>query len=318
MTAESNGIEEVEGVDEDVDVFEHTESGGSPSVDSTWAFLPATTLLAVADADELLRWRAASVVAVVGERNGGKTTLVAEIYERFLHGPFAGKLFAGSWSLSGFEMKSFQSRAESGATSPDTLRTSSRDGLGFFHLAVADVSTPQDRRDLLISERAGETYREVRDTPKKSLEMIELRRAAAIAFIVDGERVREDLKRAEVFASVRNLIRALHETRTINSGCRIQVVTTKFDLLDDDEALIARNALTEFEQRMTNLYSSFYTVEVFRIAARDPKGVVEPAMGIAPLFRSWTQPSLPVKDADIELPALTDECDRLLLRRKER
>ncbi|WP_332872072.1 TRAFAC clade GTPase domain-containing protein [Pseudomonas syringae] len=318
MTAERDDANEIEGVDEDVDVFDQPVNEDSPIVDSTWAVLPLTTLLEVEDADELLRWRAASVVAVVGERNGGKTTLVAEIYERFLQGPFAEKLFASSWSLSGFEIKSFQSRAESGATSPDTLRTSVRDGLRFFHLAVADVSTPQERRDLLISERAGETYREIRDNPKRSSEMIELRRAAAIAFIVDGERVRDDLKRAEVFASVRNIIRALHETRTISPTCRVQVVTTKFDLLNDDEAIRARDALTEFEQRLTNLYSSFYTVEVFRTAARDPKGVVEPAMGVAPLFRSWLERSPLVKDADLEIPVLTDECDRLLLRRKER
>lgn len=315
MTEENDGINGIDDIDEDVDVFEQPVGDSASAADPGWAMLPPSAMLSLQDADELLRWRAASVVAVVGERNGGKTTLVAEIYERFLHGPFAETLFSGSRSLSGFEMKSFQSRAESGATRPDTLRTSAQDGLRFFHLAVADISRPQDRNDLLISERAGEIYREVRDNPERAQEMIELRHAAAIAFIVDGERIRDDLKRAEAFASARNIIRALHETKTISSSCRVQIVTTKFDLLDGEDAVDARSALAQFEQRITTLYSGYYTVEFFRTAARDPTGIIEPAMGVAPLFRSWLERPRLLKNDEVDLPELTDEFDRLLLRR---
>jgi len=312
---EHDEIDAMEGVDEDIDVFEQPPGTGPSEIDSGWTQLPSSELLTVETADEFLRWRAASIIAVVGERNGGKTTLISEIYERFLRGSFANSCFCGSWSLSVFEMKNFQSRAESGAERPDTPRTSARDGLRFFHLAVADLDSLEVRTDLLISERAGETYREVRDSPSRASEMVELQRAGAIAFVVDGERVFNDRKRAEVFASARSIVRALNETGTIKPGARLQFVTTKYDLLDGDDAVDARAALDNFENQMRNLFGQTYQVEAFRTAARDPSGELPAGTGVAPLFRSWLEPSAIVELADPELPELTDEFDRLMLRR---
>lgn len=312
MTGETDDLDEI---DEDVDVFEQPVSDQASEPEQDWAALPSSAMLSLDDADELFRWRAASVVAVVGERNGGKTTLVSEIYERFLRGPFADTLFCDSWSLSGFEMKSFQSRAESGADIPDTPRTSAQDGLRFFHLAVSDAAKLDERTDLLISERAGETYREIRDNPEQASEMIELRKAAVIAFIVDGERVADPRKRAEVFASVRNIIRALHETGVIKTSAQVQLVTTKYDLMGGESAVEARVALSEFENRIIAAFGDKYLVRAFQTAARDPAGVIAPATGVAPLFRSWLEiPPLPPLD-DVTLPELKSEFDRLITRR---
>lgn len=303
-----------EDLDDDVDVFEGPVVGQVADLGQKWVDLPLATMLSLEDADALLRWRPASVIAVVGERNGGKTTLVSEIYERFLRGPFADALFTHSLSLIGFEKKSFQSRAESGAARPDTPRTSAQDGLSFFHLAVSDTSDLR-RADLLISERAGEVYREVRDMPERAAELIEIRKATIVAFIVDGERVLDDRRRAEVFASVRNIARALADTGSINIRSKIQLVTTKCDLLDDDSAVGARDALTDFENRLAGMFKGRFEVTAFRTAARDPEGVVEPARGLAPLLRSWLQPPQSPIVGQPELPPLSDEFDKLLLRR---
>ena len=312
---EHDEVDALDDLDEDIDVFEQPVGSELSDTDSGWTQLPSSELLTVETADEFLRWRAASIIAVVGERNGGKTTLISEIYERFLRGTFAGTCFSGSWSLSGFEMKNFQSRAESGAEHPDTPRTSARDGLRFFHLAVADLENLQSRTDLLISERAGETYREVRDSPSRATEMVELQRATAIAFVVDGERVLNDRKRTEVFASARSIVRALNETGTIKPGARLQFVTTKFDLLDGDDAVDARAALDNFENQMRALFGRTYQIEAFRTSARDPSGELPAGTGIAPLFRSWLEPLSLVELSEPALPKLTDEFDRLLLRR---
>lgn len=312
---EQDEIAAQERVDEDIDVFEQPPDAEPSGMDGGWTQLPPSELLTVEKADELLRWRAASIIAVVGERNGGKTTLISEIYERFLRGHFADSCFCASWSLSGFEMKNFQSRAESGAERPDTPRTSARDGLRFFHLAVADTTALDVRTDLLISERAGETYREVRDSPSRATEMVELQRAATIAFVVDGERVFNNRKRTEVFASARSLVRALDETATIKPGARLQFVTTKYDLLDGEDAADARAALDAFENQMRSLFGQAYQVEAFHTAARDPSGVLPAGTGIAPLFRSWLKPSVVAELANPTLPELTDQFDRLMLRR---
>jgi hypothetical protein len=116
----------------DIDVFEESGAKLQADADLDWVRLPRCDLLSIEEADELLRWRPAMLVAVVGERKSGKTTLITEIYERFLRGPFAGQSFSYSQTLLGFEKKSYRSRADSRADKPDTTRTSARDGLRFF------------------------------------------------------------------------------------------------------------------------------------------------------------------------------------------
>lgn len=306
--------------DEDVDVFERAEPeqpapGGSATVP-----LPSAEMLSVEDADALLRWKAASLVAIVGERKGGKTTLISEIYERFLRGPFAQCLFTHSLSLLGFERKNFQSRAVSEGELPDTPRTSARDGLRFFHLAVSEVEDLR-RTDLLVSERAGEVYREIRDTPARAGELLEISKARTVAFIIDGERVIDGRRRAEAFASVRSLARALADSGAIAADAIVQAVTTKCDLLEGDgvAATAARGALEEFEVKFLATHSGrFSMVRAFRTAARDPKGIVEPGFGVAPLLRSWLEPAPESLVAVAPPPELTDEFDRLLLRARVR
>jgi len=299
---------------DDVDVFEQAQPGAPAKQGQRWTALPPSGLLTIEEADGLLRWRPASIVAVVGERNGGKTTLVTEIYERFLRGRFAQASFTHSLSLLGFERKTFQSRADTGAELPDTPRTSKQDGLRMFHLALTSDEDLR-RTDLLISERAGEVYREIRDQPARANELIEVRKAATVALIIDGQRVLDIRRRAEVFASVRNVLRALADGKVIAPTAQVQLVTTKFDLLECEDAADARGALSEFEERIATSYAGrLRPIEVFRTAARDPRGAVEPARGIAPLLQSWLKPPPDPNFEPLALPILTNEFDRLLLR----
>ena len=302
--------------EDDVDVFERAEPDQPTASGSATVPLPSAEMLSVEDADALLRWRAASLVAIVGERKGGKTTLISEIYERFLRGPFADCLFTHSLSLLGFERKNFQSRAVSEGELPDTPRTSARDGLRFFHLAVSDAKDLR-RTDLLVSERAGEVYREIRDTPARAGELLEVCKARTVAFLIDGERVLDGRRRAEAFASVRSLARALADSGAIAADASIQAVTTKCDLLEGDGevASAARTALDEFETKFLATYSGqFPKATAFRTAARDPKGIVEPGFGVAPLLRSWLEPAPERPLAVAPPPDLVDEFDRLLFR----
>lgn len=300
----------------DVDVFDQPESVKVQSVDPTqaWVSLPTSTMLTLEEADQLLRWRDASIITIVGERNGGKTTLVTEIYGRYLRGAFANSYFCHSLTLMGFERKSFHSRAESGRSYPDTDRTSAQDGLRFFHLALSN-ETDLLRRDLLISERAGEVYREIRDRPDRAVEMIEIRKATTIAFIVDGERVALPRKRSEVFSSVRNIVRVVINSGNISSQTQIQLVVTKFDLLEGDEKSQARDALASFEQTIETMLSGQFHFEIFHTAARALHPNSEPAQGLAPLLKTWLR-AKPLEHIDNPcLPELTDEFDKLLVRR---
>jgi len=301
--------------DTDLDVFDQTEQEQAAPKEKDWVELPHADLLSVEDADELMRWRPANLVAVVGERDAGKTTLVAEIYERFLRAPFAGLMFAGSRTLTGFEKRCYLARLVSGAAAPDTVRTSVRQGLRFFHLGLLSVADGR-RHDLLISDRAGESYRAARNDPSKASGFLELSKARTVVFALDGERVANDKIREDTTSSVRNLIRIAAETGAISPSAEVQLVTTKLDLLLREAAAHALRAVDDFERRMQDEHAHrFARFTAWRTAARGPSRFVEPAFGIAPLLQSWLSPPTPNPPA-IAAPVLNDEFDRLLLRRR--
>ncbi|WP_315753397.1 MULTISPECIES: TRAFAC clade GTPase domain-containing protein [unclassified Bradyrhizobium] len=300
-----------------MDVFEEAGTNVQASLDQDWIALPRCDLLSIEEADELLRWRPAMVVAIVGERKSGKTTLITEIYERFLRGPFAGQLFSYSQTLLGFEKKSYPSRADSRAEKPDTTRTSMQDGLRFFHLGLVSQETRR-RADLLITERAGEAYRNARDRPADSKSLLELAKARTVVFILDGERVVNDKTRAEAFASIRGMIRAFSDAGAVSARAEIQLVTTKFDLIAGKEAGDALDALSQFEERLVKSHCArFAKVTHWRTAARDPKGEMEPAWGVPSVLQSWLNPPRLVREPSPAIPELHDEFDRLLLRRDQ-
>jgi len=311
---DTNGANGSADDDEDVDVFDLSEGERIPEIVSRWSELPSSSALSIAGADDLLCWRDATVVAIVGERNGGKTTLVTELYSCFLRGAFADVLFCHSLSLMGFEKKCFQSRAISGGVCPETPRTSAQEGLSFFHLAVAEESDLK-RRDLLISERAGEVYREIRDHPEDAASMVELGKALSVVFIIDGERIACPRQRPEACASVRHLIRAMLSYGNMMPDAQIQLVTTKFDLLEGDAGADAREALAAFECSIVLLVAGKHEVRSFHTAARNPQPGAAPAWGLAPLLRSWLRPVPLLFFANIPFPSLTDEFDRLMLKR---
>lgn len=302
--------------DTDEDVFEGEDGQGAKDLDEgVWVQLPPAGLLSIEEADELLRWRFANIVAVIGEREAGKTTLITEIYDRYLRGPFAGHSFCHSRSLVGFEQKAFQARASTGAEKPDTPRTSGRDGLKFFHLGLVSDDTGV-RSDLLLSERWGEAYRELRDAPAKAKDLVELNKARSIAFILDGARVADARRSAEAFASVRNISRAITHDGALNADVQLQLVTTKFDLLAAEEAAPAVLKLSEFEGVFASTVSEKgYDARVFRTAARDPTGKVDPAWGVDKLLLSWIRPRPPAPWPTPSLPILADQFDRLALNR---
>lgn len=301
--------------DEDVDVFDDTETAELSDTEYDWAVLQQTDLLSPEEAEAVIHWRGAKIIALVGERMGGKTTLVTTLYERFLRGAFADHFFAQSWTLSGFDHRNFESRARSGLLAPDTPRTSRQDGVRFFHLCAAPSANLGSLSNLLISERAGESYREARDTPAKALELLEIRKADVIAFVVDGERVSSARLRAEAFASVRNSLRAFLDAEAIPDDAEIQIITTKYDELMPDSMVECVTALEKFEKNLRTLFEKRVSLMSFwHIAARDPKGRVEPAWGMDELVKGWFSKPSVVQPKTISMPPLESEFDQYLRR----
>src|SRR5262249_46312302 len=126
-------------------------------------------------------------VALVGEKKVGKRPLLAWIYGMYCKGPFAGLTFAGSETLLAFARLQAFALLSSGRTSPTVPRTSRRDPVSFFHLALARAR--RDIVDLVIADRSGETYAAARTSTDLIPTLEELRQADRVCFLLDGGRL---------------------------------------------------------------------------------------------------------------------------------
>lgn len=300
----------------DRDELEAATGGLDDAVDENRIPLPSGETLSPAEVDAFLRWRPANFVTIVGDRNSGKTTLICAIYDRFLKGPFAGYLFAGSRTLIGLEKRSHLARAESGRSQPDTPHTSLSEGLTFFHFAVVPADRIDTRSDLMLSDRAGELYRQARNNSALIAGLVEVAKAHRLVLLLDGGRVANLVERAGAMQSVRQALRAFLDGGGLDPSSIVQVVTTKIDLLaDHPEKLAIEAELKAFRERLQANFASRVTeLSFWEIAARDPLGRFSPAHGVGALFADWVTTRQAVVSRSTLAGPLQSEFDRLLLR----
>lgn len=279
--------------------------------------LPAGDALDVNAVDEFLRWRPAIFVAIVGDRDSGKTTFISAIYDRYRRGPFAGHIFAGSRTLVGFEQRAHPARAASGLSRPETTRTPLSAGPHFLHFTLAPTAQPHERYDLMLSDRAGEIYRQARSDSALIADLVEVAKADCTVLLLDGERIADPVERAEAMQATRQNLRALLDGGALDSNAIVQVVTTKIDLLlehperdtvEHHKQLFCDRLLQDFGPRVREL--TFWD-----IAARAPDPEFEPALGVEALVCSWLEE--PGRRSPLVVQSivpLKNEFDRLLIR----
>jgi hypothetical protein len=302
---------------EDIEDEDNAESPGfQQSIEQSRVALPSGEALTPAEIDQFLLWKAARFVTIVGEFDSGKTTLICALYDRFLRGSYAGYLFSGSRTLVGLEKKSHHARIDSGRLAPDTLRTSLSDGLQFFHLSLVSGCAMRLRIELMISDRAGEQYQKARNNSNIVPELVELKMAQHIVLLMDGGRVADPVHRSSAMQTVRQTLQAFLDSGALSEHSRVQVVTTKVDLLS---AVKDKPALeTRLEQFRIGLRKDFDDrlgeLTFWEIAARDPHGTLQPAHGLEQLLASWcTAVPISLSRAQLQI-SLETEFDRLLLR----
>lgn len=302
----------------DSDAEQSTSSAQQSTLDSIQ--LPGGRPLDTFEADELLRQFDAKIIAVVGERDSGKSTLISALLRQFKRSPFNNLLFAGSRTMLGFEEKAWNVHAASGNLQPTTARTSVEEGLHFLHLALASVDAPGQHIHLLLSDRAGETYRGARDVPSTGVSLPELGKSHLLVFILDGGRFADPLLRAEAEAAVRVFIRGLLDAGIIGMSNQIQVIVTKYDLIaarPDNEAILALDATEQGLSRLTEGRVAGFSL--IRTAAQpDPGSTVEAGTGLAEMLSGWCGVERPRTDPPLAGMELSTEFDLLLTRWQRR
>lgn len=309
-------VEEFEEFEEFEEEDDEDDSEGQQSAVPTRLSLPSGEPLLPAEVDRFLLRKPAKFVTVVGEFDSGKTTLICALYDKFLKGSFAGYLFSGSKTLVGFEKRSHHSRVDSGRSAPDTPRTSLYDGLRYFHLSLAHGEVSQSRIELMLSDRAGEEYEKARGNSELVETLIEVKKASFVVLLLDGGRLADPFQRAGAMQAVRQTIRAFLDGGALMSHSRVQVVTTKFDLLKGIQKRESLEIQVEkFQAGLINDFSDrLGELSFWEIAARDPHGEFSAAHGMAELLMSWCAPSTSAFRREPLRVTLRSEFDRLLAR----
>lgn len=239
-------------------------------------------ILSVNSAADILRYGPSRVITVIGPSDAGKTTFALCLYEAFQHGPFDKWEFAGSMTLTAFEMRCHASRAKSGNSVPQTHRTPIGE-VRFLHLAVHNEIS--GRLELLISDRSGEHYEDVANGVEGCEQLHEVTRADYILFFVDGKRLTGD-ERHGIKSDVGMLMRSLIEAGALGKTHCVGIVLTKYDQVQLSPH--AERAEMDFQGLMATLQdkygSSLASLKEFRIAARSENTDIDPLHGVVELL----------------------------------
>jgi hypothetical protein len=256
--------------------------------------LPAAGTLTPGEASGILRHGPARVVAIVGPRDSGKTSLIAAVYDLFQEGPVRGMQFSGSRTLHGLEHVCHDARAESQRGVPHMNRTP-RGEVRFYHLEIGGAGSG-DRVGLLLGDRAGEEYREAGDDISVVTSFNEVARADGITVLVDGERLL-GAGRHNLRSDILMMLQGFLEGGMLRRECRLALVLTKLDAVRGHQA--AERALADFDRLLADVRRLFghlaSPAEPFRVAASPKTGDFPRGAGVGELLSYWLEaPDAPV------------------------
>ena len=231
---------------------------------------------------EITHKHPAKVIAIVGESECGKTTLLAELYNIFQNGANQDLLFAGSQTLIGFERRSHLSRVESNSEEAETDKTVSR-VFSFLHLALkkkTDIAA--DSVHIILSDISGEHFQLARDSSSIMKELTLLTDADQVIYIIDGEKVATKKLRQQTLSNAETFIQTALDNGILNVQTNLTVVVSKWDkLIADNSFDFDRDVKTPFTESFASRLSDF---KAFPIAARPKSQAVASAFGLYQLL----------------------------------
>lgn len=227
------------------------------------------------------------MIVFVGPIGSGKTTIETTIYQLFHESPMGELYFAGSKTLLGYEQRAFYTRIKSRGGSPVTPRTVVKIDQSFLHLKLW-----QKDKDLInnfmFADLSGESFEShigQVDEVKKSFPFMD--RADYIVGVIDGGLLAERRKMRSTVSGIIEMIRTFYDAELINEECVLQVVFSKYDLLNELENIdqiidkVKKNIEGSFEEK-------FSKIEYFKVAAMpQDTSKFEIGHGLNELLLSW-------------------------------
>lgn len=229
------------------------------------------------------------MIVLVGPVASGKTTMETSLYQLFQNRPVNDFYFAGSYSLQGFEQRSFYTRIKSKGNEPQTQRTSLEDGQAFLHIRLWNKGN-NVISNFILADISGEAFTnhigQIEDV-KISFPFIE--RADFIVGILDGEKLCNRKTRNSTVSEMVEMIRTFWDAELITDGCALQIIFSKYDIfskVDDRDSI-----LKKIKQQIAARLSEWFTdIEYYNVAAM-PNTVDEYCVGygLENLLRGWVR-----------------------------
>ena len=179
------------------------------------------------EANELIRKVRPEFVVMIGLEDYGKTTFLGSLYHQFrCNGKVGGQLLIDSDTLSGFEYKVFLRVMNTEGLS-DVVRTSGKDAF-ILSLNLQDEADETDRQ-LIISDRAGETYFKYLSDNDLIAADKTLQRADRILLFVDSEKMVSDTDYLAMKDDYKMLLKRLKDAGKYPEKAVLYVVFNKYD-----------------------------------------------------------------------------------------
>ena len=265
---------------------------------------PGTTL-SLQPADAVTLRVPCRVLALIGAKDAGKSSLIASLYDLFQTGAVGKTSFSGSMTLPALEELCHNARAASRRSAPHFERTP-HGPVRFYHIELAGENTGNAAgQTVLFGDRAGEDYRSATDDPNISLEFPEVRRADSLTFLVDGKRLLASGDRHNVRSEVLAIAQAFVESGILTSRVPLALVLTKMDLVDaSDKKERVKADYASIVGLFKRLHAeSFFPIEGYEVAAYPPSSEQKRGVGIEELLSFWlnsTRAPLPVASTKIQ------------------
>lgn len=264
--------------------------------------LPGADTLTPASASRILRSHEARVVAILGPKGAGKTSLIASLYDLLQEGAVGGAEYARSETLHAFELACHDARAVSRRGEPEMERTPFGE-VRFYHLDL--VGGPAGAGvGLLLGDRAGEEYRLAADNVGNLDPFPEIRRADTLTVLIDGQRLLDPGARHNLRSETTMILQALADGGVLREGQALTLVLTKLDEIETspqgDRAKIDFDSL---HGQIVRLFGDRFSHVTRCFVAASPKNSTVPrGTGVADVLASWVVQAVTAPTVVPELP----------------
>jgi hypothetical protein len=268
-----------------------------------YIILPGGKELSESAALDLAKSRPIQWIVLAGPSDSGKTTFLTSLYELFQWSKVEGYAFAGSNTLPAFEERCYLSRRQSGKKVPHTQRTPYKEFESFYlHLRVRSIEGLRPFRDILCTDVSGEMFEDARDSTDECKKMLFLKRASHFLLFLDSAKCIDRDKRWATVDDGQALLRSCIDSEMIGPRCAVNVVWSRFDYFDAEEAenehvQFRANAERQLRETFNKALPKLMFSEVAARPLKQPK--LRIGHGVPAILKQWLETPLEMKAVDL-------------------